>query len=550
MAIERIDGVLFGRMLRQGTALLGKHRQEVNDLNVFPIPDGDTGDNMLMTISAGAQALKAEEHSLSKAAQSAANGMLLGARGNSGVILSRFFAGAARSFAKLEEADVQDLCAASRAGVHEAYSAVSEPTEGTILTVMREAVEYAAARSSEQGGVEHYFEDFLSEIRRSLERTPELLAVLREAGVVDSGGAGFLYIAQGMESALAGETDDPAEISVPAPSSAVDYSLFGEESVLEYGYCTEFLLRLQRSKGEIDSFDLPALIRYLNEAGESVVAFREGSVVKVHVHTMRPGEILNYCQQFGEFLSLKIENMNLQHSERIAEGRDPLMKKTRRKRYGIVAVASGDGIKNTFTSLGCDAVIDGGQSMNPAAEDFIRAFDSVSAEMIFVFPNHSNVILTAQQAAQLYGKAKIIVIESKTVGEGYAAISMLDTNEADEETIREEMEEIIAGVKTGTVSRASRAADLGGFSICAGDFIGFSGKEILSDAPERFEAAMALLRRMEAGKNDILLILCGSDAPEAEAQRLYTAAGKEFPRTEAIMIDGGQPIYDYIFVLE
>ncbi len=548
MATERIDGVLFANMLRQGAVNLERHRQAVNDLNVFPIPDGDTGDNMFMTISAGAQELSGGETSLSQVSSRAARGMLLGARGNSGVILSRFFAGIAQGLAGEEDADIRDLCEAFSAGVREAYGAVSDPTEGTILTVFREGVDYASRRLTQESTVQSFFSDFLSELRLSLERTPDLLDVLRESGVVDSGGAGFVYIAEGMKNALEGENE-----ALSAPKEQVrrlDLSLFGEDSVLEYGYCTEFLLRLQRSKGEIEAFDLDAMIRFLNGIGESVAAFREGSIVKAHVHTMTPGEVLNYGQRFGEFLTLKIENMTLQHSERIAEGRDPLAKKGPHKRYGIIAVASGDGIKKTFSSLGCDAVIEGGQSMNPAAEDFIRAFDSVSADTIFVFPNNGNVILTAQQAAALYRKAKIIVIESKTIGEGYAAISMLDTNEEDADAIRREMEEVIAGVKTGSVSCASRDTKLDGFEICAGDYIGFCDKEILSDSGDKLEAAMQLLSRMEAGKSDILLVICGSGASEEEAHRLYEAAGKAYPRTEAILIDGGQPIYDFIFVLE
>ncbi|MBQ4258141.1 MAG: DAK2 domain-containing protein [Clostridia bacterium] len=551
MKAERIDGILFEAMLRQGAVNLERHRQAVNDLNVFPIPDGDTGDNMYMTISAGTQELSGKEHSISRVSSSAARGMLLGARGNSGVILSRLFAGIARGLDGKDEAGVPDLCDAFSLGVREAYDAVSEPTEGTILTVFREGVSYAEDRVSRESTAESFFDDFLLELRRSLERTPDLLDVLRESGVVDSGGAGFVCIAEGMKSALEGSAAEEAEMETQGAASArIDFSLFSEDSVLEYGYCTEFLLRLQRSKGEIERFDLSGLVSYLNTIGNSVVAFREGSIVKVHVHTMTPGVVLNHCQQFGEFLTLKIENMTLQHSERIAENRDPLRKQAPHKRYGIIAVASGSGIKNLFSSLGCDAVIEGGQSMNPAAEDFIRAFETINAETIFVFPNNGNVILTAQQAAALYDKARIIVLESKTIGEGYAAISMLDTNEENTEAIIGEMEEIIAGVKTGSVSQASRDSQLDGFEICSGDYIGFCGKQILSDSPEKPKAALSLLERMNAGESDILLMIYGCGTQETEARSVYDAVTKLYPRTETIMIDGGQPIYDYIFVLE
>ncbi|MBO4420179.1 MAG: DAK2 domain-containing protein [Oscillospiraceae bacterium] len=397
MGTQLLDAGQFASMVRSGAANLGANRQIVNDLNVFPIPDGDTGDNMYMTMDSGAAELRGPGGSLGDTAAQAAKGMLLGARGNSGVILSRIFAGIAHGLSGVEKADLPTFSRAFSQGVEEAYRAVSVPVEGTILTVYKEAVAFASGRLNEGSSFESFFSDFLAELHSSLERTPELLAVLKEAGVVDSGGAGFIYIAEGMKNALTG-----GESSAPSPSAAQhsaqgpDISLFTEDSELSFGYCTEFLLRLQRSKVDLEAFDLNEILEWLNQAGDSVVCFRDGSIVKVHIHTKTPGEILNRMQRYGEFLTLKIENMTLQHQETQIQNRYTPPTRKPHKAYGIVTVASGAGIRDTFFRLGCDGVVEGGQSMNPSADDFLRAFGEINADTILVFPNNGNVILTAQ----------------------------------------------------------------------------------------------------------------------------------------------------------
>ncbi len=546
-----LNGSLFADMVRGGAAHLGQSRGIVNDLNVFPIPDGDTGDNMYMTIDSGAGAIagKGDGADLSEISASVAKGMLLGARGNSGVILSRIFAGIADGFCGNESVDVRAFGAALEKGVGEAYRAVSVPVEGTMLTVYRDAVEYANSLVTEDMTLEKYFENLLAELRASLERTPELLAVLREAGVVDSGGAGILYIAEGMERALLGETIENTE-SVSG-GKAVDLSLFHEDSVLEYGYCTEFLLQLQSSKVNLSAFDESVIIDHLTSVGESVVAFREGSIVKVHVHTMKPGDILSYCQQFGEFLTLKIENMTLQHNEQVKKETHPVPTVYKmHKAFGSVAVASGAGLRETFLSLGTDYVVEGGQSMNPSAEDFLHAFDEVGADTIYVFPNNGNVVLTAKLAASLYEGADVRVIETHTIGEGYAALSMMDMSSGDADAIEQELLEATEGVVTGMVSVASRDADMDGVHVVTGDYIGFAHGEVYSDAPSRYEATLALADKLEAENYDILLLLCGETAEAEEATRLYEAMKAKYKRTDVIMIDGGQPVYDYIMILE
>lgn len=545
-----LNGMLFAQMVRAGAANLNRNRVTVNELNVFPIPDGDTGDNMFMTINSGAQnAGNADETPLHETAARISKGMLLGARGNSGVILSRIFAGIAKGLADAQDADIRVLASAFSDGITEAYGAVSVPVEGTILTVYKDAVNFANSRVSESSTLESYFDDLLPELRRSLDRTPSLLAVLEEAGVVDSGGAGFVYIAEGMQKALAG-----IEIDGDAPAAEtqhqVDLSTFNENSELDYGYCTEFLLQLLNSKVDVANFDETELIDWLNANGESVVAFREGSILKVHIHTMTPGVILNHVQNYGEFLTLKIENMMLQHNETTIRNNYSPKKLRPHKAYATVSVASGEGMKSTLLSLGTDEVVEGGQSMNPSAEAFVSAFENLNADTILVFPNNGNVILTAQQAASLYEKADVRIIPTKTVGEGYVALSMLDTGSGDTDAIVEELTEIAHSVVTGMVSVASRDTEKDGLTIRRGDFLGFADDVIYAaeQTPER--AVSSLAEKLGAGKYDIAVLICGCDVTAENAQALYDELSKAYRRTEFIMLDGGQPIYDYILILE
>ena len=549
MKTEILDGALYQKLIIGGAANLQRNRKTVNDLNVFPIPDGDTGDNMFMTMDAGAAMLRGESGiSLGEAAELAARGMLLGARGNSGVITSRIFAGISKGLEGAERATTAVLTRALERGVREAYEAVSVPVEGTILTVYRDAVRFAGSRINGDSDFNRYFDDFIEEMERSLERTPELLAVLKEAGVVDSGGAGLLYIAEGMKAALSGKETGESIVDAPA-QKRVDVSMFTEDSILEFGYCTEFLLRLQTSKIDVNAFDLDAFIEWLNSQGDSVVAFRDGTIVKAHVHTKRPGDIFNYCQNFGEFLTTKVENMTLQHNEHMAPDRFAKAKKPK-KPYGIVSVAAGRGIKTTLLEMGCDAVVDGGQSMNPSTEDFIKAFDTVNADTILVFPNNKNIILAADQAAELYKKAEIRVIPTKTIGEGYCAIAQLDTSSGDTDEIITGLREIIAGVVTGVVSRAVRDTEKDGVSVKKDDYIGFSGGKISVDDPDRVAAALTLAENLEAGDFDLIILVRGAEAPREETEALAKELGDKYPLSEVITIDGEQPVYDYIMILE
>ena len=533
ISMDRIDANLYLNLIRGGAASLAAHRQTVNDLNVFPIPDGDTGDNMFMTIQAGCHAAGS---SLPEMAKAVSTGMLMGARGNSGVILSRIYAGIAKGLEGVGEADVDTLSRAMLAGVEESYQAVSEPVEGTILTVFREGAQAAAGSKD----LKEYFDQLVTSMDLSLKQTPELLDVLKKAGVVDSGGAGLLYIAEGMRAALNGETAEAEDTAAPV-SKQVDLNAFTEDSVLEFGYCTEFILRLQRSKVDLDSFDETVLSDWLSKNGESLVFFRDGSIVKVHVHTRTPGDILNHCQQYGEFLTLKVENMTLQHHENHMDERF----KQGRKAFGVVTVASGAGLEETFRELGADVVIEGGQTMNPPVDRFIQAFDKVDADTIFVLPNNSNILLTARQAAELYDKADIRVIPCKTLGEGYYALANMDAEADNADALETALTEAAGEVVTGLVSRAIR--DSG--NVREGDYVGISGKEILASGATPESALMALADALGAGSSDVLLVFAGADTAQTDAECVRGKLESMYPRSEVILQSGGQPVYEYILVL-
>ena len=553
MDTHKIDGSLYARMVKEGTRELNRNRQTVNDLNVFPIPDGDTGDNMFMTMNGGATTVDAGCRDLGKVAGQASQGMFMGARGNSGVILSRIFKGISLGLKDKADASIRTFIDALKSGVGESYKAVSQPVEGTILTVFREAVEEAEKLAKDDMTFELLFEELVDGMSRSLEHTPELLDVLKQAGVVDSGGAGLIYIFQGMENALLGlETEDNG--TAPAQSApALDLSKFNEDSELVYGYCTEFILQLMTAKvGKVADFNEQEVFDYLNSVGESLVAFRDGSIIRVHVHTKTPGDILNHCQKWGEFLKIKIENMTVQHNETIGHERPELVLKTKkpRKKYAFVTVAAGEGICGIFNQVGVDAVINGGQSMNPSVKDFLDAYEDIDAENIIVFPNNGNVILTARQSADAWDKSNIVVIPNKDLGTGYAAISMLDTSVETVDELVDAINASMEGVVTAMVSRANRDTEQDGVAISDGDYIGFAGGTIYTDNPSRLQAATDLAKKLDAGQYGILMLIRGKDVPEDEARQLAGAFGKEFRRTEIIPIDGMQPVHDYVMILE
>ncbi len=549
-----LDGTLLAKMARGGAAALNDKADEVNQLNVFPVPDGDTGINMFMTIASGVAALdNAASDNLSEAMATFAHGMLLGARGNSGVILSQFFSGMAKGLENRDKADCKTLACALEIAVKQAYRAVLTPTEGTILTVAREAVEYAVSRLNDESTITSLFADLTTEMCASLQRTPDCLAVLKEAGVIDSGGAGLLYIMQGFNRVLNGEEVALKPIGESSPAKAVpNTAVFDSESEMTYGYCTELLVQLQSKKTDLASFDLKKVTDFLSSLGDSVVSVLDGTILKIHVHTMTPERVLAFCHDFGEFITLKIENMSLQHNETLINKAELQPEPPKeRKRYGSVAVCSGAGIEATFREFGVDCIVEGGQTSNPSTSDFLRAFDKVSAEHIFVFPNNGNIYLAAKQAASIYTKADIRVIESKDLGSGYVGITAIDPDAPDADAVEKEIVAAMQRVTTGSVSTAIRDANLSGVQITRGDYIGFIGKETVVSDPDIVTAVCALIDRLFADKRkSMLTVFCGLGTKESDNESIRAALQKTHPRLEVYFSDGGQDIYPYILIAE
>ena len=552
--IKQLGGYLFAKMLRGGASELHAKAEEVNKLNVFPVPDGDTGDNMSMTIESGVASLdNIDTDDLAEVLKVASRGMLLGARGNSGVILSQFFAGMAKGLENVEKADAKKLAHALELGVSQAYGSVMTPTEGTILTVAREAVEYAVSRVNSKSSVHTLFADLVNEMNASLQRTPEILPILGEAGVVDSGGAGLLYIIDGLNRVLNGEdiedVDNPI-LSAMKTTPKVEEGSFGPDSEMSYGYCTELLVQLINKKTEQYPFDLDALKLYLASYGDSIVAFQTESIVKIHVHTLRPDKIMRYMLKRGDFISVKVENMTLQHTE-LESGENDTPVEVPKKKYGIVAVSNGNGISDLFKELGTDQIVEGGQTNNPSTSDFIEAFDKINAENIFVFPNNGNIIMAAGQAAEIYEKAKIYVVPTKSIGAGYVAMSSMSFDFSEPDDLMAEATDAIGRITAASISPAVRDADMNGVHVTDGDTIGIIAKEIVISGPDKMVSTYGLIDILLKDHNKFMItVFYGKDATTEERDMLAEYMLKTYPEVEAYYVDGGQEIYPFLFVAE
>ncbi len=550
--VERnyVDGKVFKGMLNFGLNKLKSDLDRINDLNVFPIPDGDTGDNMYSTIYGGVKAIKdIEEENLSKVGELVGNGMLLSARGNSGVILSQMFAGITGYFKDKDKVSVNEFALAFEKGVETAYHAVSKPVEGTMLTVIREASSGALKNSN--GSLEGYLLSYLENANNSLENTPNLLFALKEAGVIDSGGAGIILIIEGFLSFVRGE-EIIDEVAVTKDEKVeIDFSLFTEDSEMIFGYCTEFLLQLTKKKTDVEKFSLDIIKEKLEEFGDSVVAVKNGSVVKVHVHTMNPGEVLSYAQNFGEFLTLKVENMTLQHSGTDKKTKKQEFKKNLvRKSYALVTVANGEGLMGVFKELGADLVIDGGQGNNPSVEVFLKAFDAVNADNIFVLPNNNNIIMAATEAGARYKESNVTVIPTKTLGDGYAVLSDLDYSLGDVKEIESVMLEAINCAKCLMVSKANRDALLNGVQVECGSYIGFSDKTVVCCEKQKINALKELINKESLSDYAFIVVFYGQGVTEEEKNQFENYVNGELKSLEFYEIDGGQEIYDFVIVLE
>ena len=538
-----IDGKCYARMLIGGAAMLSIHAKELNALNVFPVADGDTGTNMLKTIEGGLSAVEKDASaSIGEFSKQFSRGVLLSARGNSGVILSQIFAGINEVLKEQELADVSIIADAYRHGIERSYAAVQNPTEGTILTVFRESTEYATKNMSEKSTLEDFFRLHIEEAKRSLAETKNILPALAEADVVDSGAAGYLYIAEGMFQALEGHEVN-YDIAERKEENAVNIDLFTRDSVLEYGYCTEFLLRLTTSKVDPDSFDVLRIVSLLTEmGGESIVAYKQDDIIKVHVHTFAPGEILAKVQSFGEFLTVKIENMNLGHTE--------TEKKKPPKEFAVVSVAQGDGMAVLFSQMGADRIVSGGQSENPSIEDFVEAFKACNAKNIIVLPNNKNIVLAARQAAALYTDKPVHVINTKNIAQGYAALSVITPGIKDIDSLVTSAERAAEGVIDGEITCAVRDAVVDGKNISIGDYIAISGGNIVAVENTPEDAVRSLLEAIDIDLCEIITLFVGSRVSIEKRVELTERLKEIYDEYEIVVYEGGQEVYDYLVAVE
>ena len=559
MKIMRVDGNLFKSLVINGAANLRANYQIVDSLNVFPVPDGDTGTNMKMTIEGGVNEIASmDDVNIYEISKKLSRGMLMGARGNSGVILSQLFRGLSKGFENLVSVNAISLAEAFESSVKQAYKAVVTPVEGTILTVAREASERMSLIANSRMSINEFFKEYLQEAKRSLENTPNLLPVLKEAGVVDSGGTGYVYIIEGMLKALEGEiiTDD----NLTSASHFVQFDVKSDEES-EFGYCTEFLVDLTKVD-DPENFDEKVILERIEPLGNSIVLLKDENIVKTHIHTLTPGVVLNIAQEYGEFIKIKVENMTLQHSElqeikHVEEGscacgevhhKKPVKPEVRSK-YSIVSVATGEGLVETFKNMGVDYVVSGGQSMNPSTEDFINGFDTLNADNIIVFPNNKNIILAANQAAKIYTESNIIVINSKTIAEGFSALTMLDISLEPDELVQE-MDDAISQVLSCSVTYAVRDTEVDGIKIQKNDFIGILGGKIVAANRRRSDLMKAVFKKANLGEKDIVTIIWGKDVTEKEVNELTRSLKKNYSNLEVEVIKGDQEVYSYILAIE
>lgn len=547
--METINGILLKQMLESGMNLLSNKSGEIDALNVFPVPDGDTGTNMSLTFSAGVkEALNVQSNSVSDIMKVLSKGLLMGARGNSGVITSQIFRGIYQGIEGLDVINGAQLAKALVNGSRVAYRAVMRPVEGTILTVVREAADYTYAYAMDQDDVtcEQVMSKMLEESRASLERTPELLPVLAEVGVVDSGGSGLCTIFEGFLSALHGD------VIMPQANDAKSDKAGAAMESDEFGFCTEFIIRL--SDVGARNFDENSMREELATIGNSIVCVRDDDIVKVHVHTLEPAKAVRMGRRHGTFVKLKAENMQEQHDNLIdddavnAAVKNAAPVQQERKKYAIITVAAGDGLKEMFRELRCDYVISGGQTMNPSTEDFVEAIGKVNAENIFLLPNNSNIIMAAQQAATVCEDENIHVIPSKSIPQGLCACIMFNPD-VDFDTNVSEMNDAITTVKTGQVTYAIKDTTYEGMEIKAGQFMGILEKDIVVSVEDKIEAACRLADAMVDDESEIVTLIYGEGTSEEEAQRV-AAHIEAMGSVEVEINNGGQPVYSFILSVE
>ena len=562
-----IDGQILKQMFISGSNNLYNFYPEIDALNVFPVPDGDTGMNMNLTMTSGVKEIQnRNDTSIFEIGKSFSRGLLMGARGNSGVITSQIFRGFAQGLEGKTEINAIGLSDAFQKGVEVAYKAVVRPVEGTILTVVRESSQYLHDNVKESMSIEKAMEMLIQEAHESLKRTPDLLPILKEVGVVDSGGAGLIKIFEGMYAAITDnfvERSKATSMDRETPIVAAGASM--EED--EFGYCTVFLLQLS-DDGSKKPFNEKRFTNILNSHGTSLVMVRDEDLVKVHVHTLTPGNVLNYAQQFGEFLKISIANMTEQHHDIKAGGsgnevyeEDDMIAEMRnmadtkeekpREKYALIGVAAGDGNAQFFNDIGFSQVVKGGQTMNPSSEDFIAAIKKANADNIYIFPNNSNILMAATQASEMVEdkNTRVFVVPSKTIPQGITASIMFNPDSSPEENFTE-MKQALKTVTSGEVTFAIRDTEMNGLSMKKDDFIGIMEKDIVVAGKEKEEVLFGLLEKMITDDSSLITLLVGEDIDEETANKISEKIAELYPDLDLDLHMGGQPVYSFLIGVE
>lgn len=567
-----LDGSDFIHMMTSGASRLESHVDHVNALNVFPVPDGDTGTNMNLTMSSGIEELhrKPSDH-IGRTAAALSKGLLMGARGNSGVILSQLFRGFAKSVQDEAKITPQQFAAALQQGVDTAYQAVVKPVEGTVLTVARESAKEAVAYARKAADIIDLLQETLRKAEEVLERTPDMLPVLKQVGVVDAGGRGLVLIYEGMLASLSGEL--PREAWVPAEPKAIPatQSLHSSASAqshmatedIEFGYCTEFMVKLAPGSTRFEEREFRSK---LETFGDSLLVVADDDLVKVHIHAEYPGEVMNYAMNYGDLTRIKIENMREQHAhilladeyeatfgpghESVAvDATDSDEADEELKPYGFVTVSVGEGVTDIFISLGADEVIAGGQTMNPSTEDIVKAVSRTPAETVFILPNNSNIVMAAEQARELVEDKRVIVIPSKTIPQGMAALLAFLEKETPEKNT-EAMGVALRSVRSGQITQAVRDSSIDGMDIKQNDFLGLLDGKIVTADPDLSAACQLLLAQMIGEDGEIVTVLEGEEAAKEQTAAIEAYLAEQYPDIEVEVHSGGQPLYVYLFSVE
>ncbi len=544
---QTIHAVDFQHMVIHAAASIHAQKQHINDLNVFPVPDGDTGTNMSLTIAAAASEMKKKDYeTVGQAAQATASALLRGARGNSGVILSLLFRGFAKAIKERESIDGRDLAIALDFGVAAAYKAVMKPAEGTILTVSRLAAARAAGAARENPSVEHVLQAAIQEGQVALDNTINQNPVLKKAGVVDAGGKGFLVILQGMLDELQGVPMPEVVEDEVAPAEKAEFGAFSTEEI-QFGYCTEFICSRDNQK------DPEKLRAFCSRLGDSLVLVDDDDIIKVHVHTNEPGTVLQEALTYGALLKVKIENMREQHTEILEEvgavQETAPAKAAPEKKYGYVAVCAGTGLEAVFRDLGVDGVISGGQTMNPSTEDILKEIDRTPAEIVFVLPNNKNIIMAAEQCVGMCEDKTVVVLPTKTVPQGIAAMMAVDP-ELEMQELSETMQEAFAQVKTAEITYAARNSDFGGFAIQQGDYLALLEHQLFGTDQNLEALVEKLLQSAEIQNAEFISVFYGEDVTEEQATKMEQLIVDACPNAEVNLLYGGQPVYYYMISVE